>query len=84
MIVSLTEFGRTVAQNSVLNRTWLWHSDIDGRWLDFKIRVVTDWPGLGKTNLFEERDLLATIDARAVYASVVSRVFQEDYEKIVN
>lgn len=85
MIVSLTEFGRTVAQNSGSGTEHGYGTAIlMAGGLISRSGVVTDWPGLGKTNLFEGRDLLATIDARAVYASVVSRVFQEDYEKIVN
>ena len=47
-----------------------------------KSQVYTDWPGLNKSNLFEGRDLLSTIDARSVYASAMSSVFNTDFEKI--
>jgi uncharacterized protein (DUF1501 family) len=33
---------------------------------------VIDWPGLKPANLFEGRDLKATLDARALYGSIVS------------
>lgn len=46
-------------------------------------RVIGDWPGLKSSKLFEGRDLDATIDARAVYASVVARVLGTDHRKVV-
>ena len=47
-----------------------------------KAQVHTDWPGLKKKELFEGRDLNATIDARSVYASAMSTVFDVDFKKI--
>ena len=45
--------------------------------------MIGDWPGLKSSKLFEGRDLDATIDARAVYASVVARVLGTDQRKVV-
>ena len=47
-----------------------------------KAQVHTDWPGLKKNELFEGRDLNSTIDARSVYASAMSTVFDVDFKKI--
>ena len=49
-----------------------------------KSRVISDWPGLNEANLFEGRDLLSTIDARAVYAAALSKVFGIDFRNIVS
>jgi uncharacterized protein (DUF1501 family) len=38
-------------------------------------KVYADWRGLKKEQLFEARDLPATIDVAAVYAKVLERVF---------
>ena len=45
-----------------------------------KAQVHTDWPGLKKKDLFEGRDLNSTIDARSVYASAMSTVFDVDFK----
>ena len=34
-------------------------------------RVLTDWPGLKKAQLYENRDLRPTIDLRAVFKGVL-------------
>ena len=48
-----------------------------------KSQVHTDWPGLKKKrNVFEGRDLNATIDARSVYASAMSTAFDLDFKRI--
>ena len=47
-----------------------------------KSQVYTDWPGLKKKELFDGRDLNATIDARSIYASAMSTVFDLDFNRI--
>ena len=47
-----------------------------------KSQVHTDWPGLKRKELFDGRDLNATIDARSVYASAMSAVFDLDFKRI--
>jgi len=49
-----------------------------------KAQVHADWPGLKKKELFEGRDLNSTIDARSIYASAMSTVFELDFKKIKN
>jgi len=47
-----------------------------------KAEIHTDWPGLKKKELFEGRDLNSTIDARSIYASAMSTVFEVDFKRI--
>jgi uncharacterized protein (DUF1501 family) len=47
-----------------------------------KKQVYTDWPGLKSKELFQGRDLNSTIDARSVYASAMSTVFDIDFKRI--
>jgi uncharacterized protein (DUF1501 family) len=47
-----------------------------------KSQVYTDWPGLKRKELFEGRDLNSTIDARSVYSSAMSTVFDIDFKRI--
>jgi uncharacterized protein (DUF1501 family) len=48
-----------------------------------KSRIICDWPGLEQKNLFAGRDLNSSIDARALYASILARVLDCDHKKIV-
>ena len=83
LIVTLTEFGRTIKQNSGLGTEHGYGSAIFmGGGLLKKSQVFTDWPGLKRKQLFEQRDLNSTIDSRSIYASAMSTVFQVDFERI--
>ncbi len=81
LILTLTEFGRTIKQNGGYGTEHGYGSAIlmAGGLLK-KSQVYTDWPGLKKKNLFEGRDLNSTIDARAVYNSAMSICFNKDPE----
>ncbi len=71
-ILVLTEFGRTVRVNGT-NGTdhgtgtvaFLMGGGVAGG------RVLADWPGLGRAQLFEDRDLQPTLDIRAVAKGIV-------------
>ena len=83
LIITLTEFGRTIKQNSSNGTEHGYGSAIFlAGGLVKKAQVHTDWPGLKKKELFEGRDLNSTIDARSVYASAMSSVFDIDFKKI--
>ena len=83
LIVTLTEFGRTIKQNSGLGTEHGYGSAIFmGGGLLKKSQVFTDWPGLKRKQLFEQRDLNSTIDSRSIYASAMSTVFDVDFERI--
>ena len=84
IIASLTEFGRTMSQNGGSGTEHGYGTAIlmAGGLLP-KSRIISDWPGLEQKNLFEGRDLNSSIDARAVYASILARVLESDHQKIV-
>ena len=83
LIITLTEFGRTIKQNSSNGTEHGYGSAIFlAGGLVKKAQVHTDWPGLKKKELFEGRDLNSTIDARSVYASAMSTVFDIDFKLI--
>ena len=83
LIVTLTEFGRTIKQNSSNGTEHGYGSAIlMAGGLVKKAQVHTDWPGLKKKELFEGRDLNSTIDARSIYASAMSTVFDLDFKRI--
>ena len=79
LILTLTEFGRTIKQNGGYGTEHGYGSAIlmAGGLLK-KSQVYTDWPGLKKRDLFEGRDLNSTLDARAVYNSAMSICFNKD------
>ena len=83
LILTLTEFGRTIKQNGGNGTEHGWGSAIlmAGGLLK-KAQVHTDWPGLKKKDLYEGRDLLSTLDARAVYLSAMSICFNTDIEML--
>jgi uncharacterized protein (DUF1501 family) len=83
IILTVTEFGRTIKQNGG-NGTEHGYGTaifIAGGLLK-KSQVHTDWPGLKRKEMYEGRDLNATIDARSVYASAMSTVFDLDFKRI--
>lgn len=76
LVVTITEFGRTAAENGTTGTD---HGVgtccfLAGGLIN-QSKVYADWRGLDKKNLFEERDLPATIDINAVYARVIERAF---------
>ena len=83
LVLTLTEFGRTIEQNGGRGTEHGYGSAIfmAGGLLK-KSQIYTDWPGLKKKELFEGRDLNSTTDARSVYASAMSTVFDIDFNRI--
>ena len=85
LIVTLTEFGRTVRQNGGQGTDHgIGTAILMAGGLIKKGQVYTDWPGLKKKQLYEGRDLAVTTDARAVYNSAMSAVFDYDVKKMAN
>jgi uncharacterized protein (DUF1501 family) len=71
-ILVTTEFGRTVSVNGSGGSdhgtgavAFLMGGAVRGG------RVIADWPGLARANLYEGRDLKATIDLRAIFKAVL-------------
>lgn len=83
LIVTVTEFGRTANENGSHGTDHGYGTAIfvlGGRLK--KGGIVSDWPGLRKKNLFEGRDLMATIDARSLYGAIMSNVLDIDPERV--
>ena len=83
LILTLTEFGRTVEQNGGNGTEHGYGSAIlmAGGLLK-KSQVFTDWPGLKKGDLFQGRDLYSTIDSRSIYASAMTAVFDVEFDRL--
>ena len=83
LVMTLTEFGRTLKQNYGLGTEHGYGSAIlmAGGLLKTS-QIYSDWPGIEKKNLFEERDLLATIDSRSIYCSALSACLDVDFEQL--
>jgi len=83
LILTLTEFGRTVEQNGGNGTEHGYGSAIlmAGGLLK-KSQVFTDWPGLNKGDLFQGRDLHSTIDSRSIYASAMTAVFDVEFDRL--
>jgi len=83
LILTLTEFGRTLSQNGGNGTDHGYGSAIlMAGGLIKTAQVYTDWPGLKKSNLFEGRDLNSTIDSRSIYCSALSTCFDLDFELV--
>ena len=65
LIMTLTEFGRMIEQNSGNGTEHGYGTAILGNDVGLlkKSQIFTDWPGIKKKDLFEGRDLNVTIDA---------------------
>ena len=85
LILTLTEFGRTIKQNSSNGTEHGYGSAIlmAGGLLK-KAQVYTDWPGLKRWKSYLKENLNSTIDARSIYASAMSTVFDVVKKKFSN
>jgi uncharacterized protein (DUF1501 family) len=73
VVAVVTEFGRTVAVNGTrgtdhgtASAALLLGGAVNGG------RVIADWPGLGKSDLYQERDLMPTKDMRSLFKAVLA------------
>ena len=73
VVAVVTEFGRTVAVNGTrgtdhgtASAAILLGGAVDGG------RVIADWPGLRKADLYAERDLMPTTDMRSVFKVILA------------
>ena len=81
LIVTLTEFGRTLVQNNGFGTEHGYGTSILlGGGLVKKSQIYADWPGIKNKNLFEGRDLNSTLDSRSVYCSAMSICFNTDFQ----
>jgi len=83
IVITVTEFGRTAKENGTKGTDHGIASSIFlAGGLVKSAKVITDWPGLGKKELFERRDLRQTIDARDVYGDVLHHAFNISKQRI--
>ena len=76
LVLTVTEFGRTAAENGTTGTDHGWGGCIlAAGGLVKTAGVVADWPGMQAASLFEGRDLKVTVDAAAVYAQALQTVF---------
>ena len=78
-IMAVTEFGRTIAVNGTKgtdhgsgSAALLIGGTVDGG------KVVCDWPGLAKKQLFERRDLMITKDIRTIFKAQLKKLYGVD------
>ena len=82
IVITVTEFGRTAKENGTKGTD---HGAASAIFLAGGLikssKVITDWPGLNKKDLFEQRDLRQTLDARDVYGDVIHHAFNISKQK---
>jgi len=85
IILTLTEFGRTVKENGTWGTDHGWGSAglLAGGAIS-KSRVISKWPGLAEVDLFEKRDLVSTIDYRSVCAACIENALGLDHDLIAD
>jgi uncharacterized protein (DUF1501 family) len=83
VVMTVTEFGRTLGQNGSAGTDHGYGSAcmIAGGLLE-NAGIISDWPGLKSNNLYEGRDLLATIDMRSVCAACLEATFGLEHDQI--
>ena len=83
IILTLTEFGRTVKENGTWGTDHGWGSVgmLAGGTIK-KSRVISQWPGLAEKDLYEQRDLVSTIDYRSVCAACIENALGLDHDLI--
>ncbi len=76
VVVIMTEFGRTVRTNGTkgtdhgtASAGFVLGGRVDGG------RLLGEWPGLAKKNLYQGRDLMPTVDSRSVLKAVFAEQF---------
>ena len=83
IILTLTEFGRTVLENGTQGTEHGYGTAglLAGGAIS-KSRVISNWPGLAKNEQFEQRDLMSTIDYRSVCAACIENALGLDHDHI--
>ena len=81
IILTLTEFGRTVSENGTRGSDHGYGSAglLAGGAIT-KSNIISQWPGLSKSEQFEQRDLMSTIDYRSVCAACIEKSLGLDHD----
>jgi uncharacterized protein (DUF1501 family) len=85
IVLTLTEFGRTVSINGSEGTEHGYGSAglLAGGAIT-KSKVISKWPGLAKNEQFEQRDLMSTIDYRSVCAACIEKALGLDHDLIAS
>ena len=85
IILTLTEFGRTVSENGTRGSDHGYGSAglLAGGAIT-KSNIISQWPGLSKSEQFEQRDLMSTIDYRSVCAACIEKSLGLDHDLIAD
>ena len=85
LILTVTEFGRTVKMNGSHGTDHGFGSAtlISGG-LVGQGAVISDWPSLKNSRLFENRDLMVTIDCRSLWCASLGKVFDIDHQTLAD
>jgi len=85
IVLTLTEFGRTVEVNGSNGTEHGYGSAglLAGGAIT-KSRVISQWPGLSKFEQFDKRDLMSTIDYRSVCAACIENALGLDHDLIAS
>ena len=85
IILTMTEFGRTVAVNGTTGTEHGYGTaGILAGGVISKSRVISQWPGLAKSDQFERRDLMSTIDYWSVCAACIEKTLGLDHDLIAS
>ena len=83
IILTLTEFGRTVSENGTRGSDHGYGSaGLLAGGVITKSNIISQWPGLSKSEQFEQRDLMSTIDYRSVCAACIEKSLGLDHDLI--
>ena len=83
IVLTMTEFGRTVKENGSAGTDHGYGSvGLLAGGLIKRSSVIANWPGLSTSELYEKRDLYATIDYRSVCAACIEAAFGLDHDLI--
>lgn len=85
IILTLTEFGRTVRINGTGGTDHGYGSaGLLAGGLISNSRVISEWPGLAEGDQFDNRDLMSTIDYRSVCAACIENALGLDHDIIAD
>jgi len=85
IVLTTTEFGRTVQENGSAGTDHGYGSvGLLAGGLINTSSVVANWPGLSTKDLYEKRDLFATIDYRSVCSACIEAAFGLDHDFIID
>ncbi len=87
VIITVSEFGRSVisndyggTNNGTAGAMMILGGAVSGQ------KIIGKWPGLAKNNLYKSRDLMPTIDNRAIFKGILKnhmKISQKDIEESI-